>query len=273
MRITFKYLFTSVLLSLFFMQTANANLLISPTRIVLDDRDRSAHVTLVNNSSERKTYRIELVENVQTSDGAYVRIESGQDKQNLMSALDMLRHSPRQVTLEAGENQRVRLNVRKPANLPRGEYRVHMAFTELPPPQRLEQTEGTQITLHMLMTFTIPVIIRNGEVAVSASILNPRLVSDAQNNNYGILFDIKKEGLFSVFGEVMVHWRPNQNSSFKRVARIANIAVFRELNLRENVAIRIPKEDLKAGFYKIEYRGGTLFQNQIFDQHEVYLEP
>ena len=41
-----------------FSQYATANLLISPTRVSFDERQRSAKVTVINSSDEYRTYRV-----------------------------------------------------------------------------------------------------------------------------------------------------------------------------------------------------------------------
>ena len=61
---------------LFFVGQAQADLFISPLRVVFEGRDRSALVTLVNRSNEANTYRIGWADKTMLNDGSYQDIES-----------------------------------------------------------------------------------------------------------------------------------------------------------------------------------------------------
>ena len=100
-----------------------AALLVTPSRVVFEDRTRTAQVTLVNKGSETATYRISFIRQNMTEDGKFVPAEK--DESGLYSDT-MVRYSPRQITLSPGQSQVVRLMLRKPKNLPDGEYRSHM---------------------------------------------------------------------------------------------------------------------------------------------------
>ena len=108
---------------------AGANLMITPTRIVFEERTRTAQVTLMNNGSDTGNYRISFINQNMTDDGRFVEVKEGEEG---MFSNSMVRYSPRQITLPAGQSQVVRLMLRKPRDLKDGEYRSHMLFQSLP---------------------------------------------------------------------------------------------------------------------------------------------
>ena len=65
-----KYFFVLFLTFGCYSNIAQASLMIKPTRVVMDERNRSAEVTLLNNSSTTKTYRILWEQKSQKENGA-----------------------------------------------------------------------------------------------------------------------------------------------------------------------------------------------------------
>ena len=115
------------------LQIAQADLFISPLRIVFDDATNAAEVILVNQSVETKTYRISWVEKIALPDGTYEDFEPDPE---FIGASSLVRFSPRQVTLGPREVQQIRLSLNREADLPSGEYRSHLTFTEVGEPER-----------------------------------------------------------------------------------------------------------------------------------------
>ena len=265
----FNRLLITLVISLIATSQAFANLLISPTRVVFDERDRAATVSVINNSDSTRTYRFGMIEHRQMPDGSYKRIdEQNPDTTGLYFASDMIRFSPRQVVLKPGERQQVRLSLRKPADLASGEYRSHLSFVELPDAAIFEQNpDSAQIKLFMMMGFTIPVQVRQGAVSVSASINDAKLVQD-EGKNVGLQVDISREGNFSSFGKVTVLWRPTLNAPYEELNFINNVAIYREINQR-SIFIGLKKNQLKPGLYKVVYEGDNEFNKRVFDELEI----
>jgi P pilus assembly chaperone PapD len=97
---------------------AHADLMLYPTRIVFEKNQRAAQIELINNGSKAATYRISLVNRRMTEDGRFEAAEAAAPGERF--ADDMLRFSPRQVRLEPGTTQTVRVMLRKPAELADG---------------------------------------------------------------------------------------------------------------------------------------------------------
>src|ERR671919_718015 len=103
---------------------AQGDLLIAPTRLILDGR-RGAEVTLSNIGDEEATYRVTLELRRMTPEGELVPVEEAEANLTEQAALEMIRYAPRRVILPPGEPQAIRVTARPGAELPDGEYRVH----------------------------------------------------------------------------------------------------------------------------------------------------
>ena len=109
------------LAALLLASPARSQILLSPTRVVFDGPARAIQVDVVNTSGKAAIYRLSVVNRRMTEDGDLVAIDSPLPGERFVG--DMVRFSPRQLTLEPGSSQVVRLSLRKPADLPPGEYR------------------------------------------------------------------------------------------------------------------------------------------------------
>lgn len=127
-RLALRAVFAWLLLAPFL--PARAELMLHPTRIVFDKNARAAQIELINTGSKPASYRISLVNRRMTEAGQFEAAETAQDGERFADA--MLRYSPRQITLQPGTAQTVRVMLRKPAELAEGEYRSHLQFDKLP---------------------------------------------------------------------------------------------------------------------------------------------
>lgn len=187
------------------------DLMIMPTRVVLEGRERAAEVALRNVGSRRATYRILFKEMDMAPSG---KLEERTKRAGELTASDLIRYSPRQVDLEPGETQTVRLQVRKPEGLPDGEYRSHLLFQAVPPPQPPKPTDaepGDAISFDIKTIFgiSIPVIVRHGEVRAAASLSDLRFEAPSGPEAPPALsLDLRRDGNRSIAGEFQVRWEP-----------------------------------------------------------------
>ena len=79
------------------------DLLVTPTRVVLEGRERSAELTLVNRGQERTTYRITLENRRMDAQGKFSEIDTPKDGE--LFAQNLIRYAPRRVTLEPNKPQ------------------------------------------------------------------------------------------------------------------------------------------------------------------------
>lgn len=185
-------------------QGGAGDLLVAPTRIVLDGR-RGAEVILNNIGTAPATYRISVELRRMTADGKLVEVEqpTAADK----AAQDMIVYAPRRVTLAPNQPQSIRVTARRPEGLADGEYRVHMLFRAIPPAtpaaaKPAQPGQGLRFSLIPVYGVTIPVIVRLGSLEATAGIANVRL--EQNDGKPEVALDLSRSGQRSTFGEVRV---------------------------------------------------------------------
>ena len=192
---------------------AASELMVSPTRVVFEGRARSAKVNLANTGDATGRYRISFIQRQMTESGELAEIKEGTAG---MYADQMVRFSPREVTLAPGQSQIVRLLLRKKSDLQEGEYRSHMLFQSLPDPnatsiQTLTDKSGDklQIQLIPIVGISIPVIVRQGSLHASASLSNLQFhpPADSKRPAY-VTMTLGREGERSLYGDFRVMFTP-----------------------------------------------------------------
>jgi len=186
-----------------------ADLLVAPTRVVLEGRQRTAEVTLVNTGSTPATYRIGFVQIRMNEDGSTTEIETPGPGERFSDGL--IRFSPRQVTLEPNVAQTVRIQLRKPADLPAGEYRSHLRFRGVPrqdPVQAANASSGINVHLVPVYGVSIPVIVRQGETAATVALDAPELGPPGENGVRALSVRMRRTGNQSVIGNFAVSFIP-----------------------------------------------------------------
>ncbi len=231
---------------------AQGDLLVAPTRIILDGR-RGTEVILSNIGSEEATYRIGLELRRMEENGRLVPIEKIDASDEEESALGMIRYAPRRITLPPGQPQAVRIAARPGADLPDGEYRVHMSFKAIPKPtvvsEEAEASEGVAIKLIPIYGVTIPIIVRHGRVEAQVAIHQPQLV--AGENGPELAFTMTRNGDSSTYGELLVS-KPGWSEP---AVLLRGVAIYHEIGERQ---MRIPLTAEQAaalsGPLRLEYR-------------------
>jgi hypothetical protein len=250
-----------LLLLLWGPQTAFAGLMLYPTRIVLESKTRSAQVELINNGDKPETYRIGIFNRRMTESGEIVAADKPQAGEQF--ADDLLRYSPRQVTLQPGKSQTVRIMVRKPAGLAAGEYRSHLQFDRVADAEgaaNLENLAKTKkgeiaIVLEALVGASIPVIVRHGETKVTTMLTDLTLEPEPGKDRALLLsFTIKRDGTRSVYGDLVATFTPAGGSPLE-VAKVSGVAVYVPNPLRKSkLPLKLPEGvALKKGTLTLRY--------------------
>lgn len=252
-----------------------------PTRIVFEGRTRSAEVLLTNRGAETETYRITFKNMRMLEDGSYEDIT--EPRENEQPAADLIRYSPRQIVLEPGTSQTVRLMLRKPAGLAEGEYRSHMYFRAVPRPDAASDIEevdlkGDQISVKITTIFgiTIPVIVRHGELtgAVKFSDLAldlPVDTLDLPNLN----FHLNRTGDRSVYGDLTITYIPDKTGKEYVVGRLNGVAVFTpNLTRTMYVNIHMPEGvEIDRSTFRISYTARQSDGGEILAEAELRFPP
>lgn len=253
---------------------AYADLLVSPTRVLMNDDNRSATLTLRNNSSGSRSYRLSWQDKHSNSDGRYTIIP--ENEQWPSSAKDMIRHSPRQITVGPNENQTVRFNWRPPADLPSGEYRSHILLEVIPdvsePTATLEAKTGKDdvgIQVFMQMSFSIPVIVRHTTDAPKVSISNIEPVQTTDKEHIALKITFNRDGKASSYGRVVVEMQRNSDSPVEKIGEYRELTIFHEMDKRD---LTIPLRDAvipEGAWVRVSYEGlkeyeGILWAEKVF---------
>lgn len=234
---------------------AQGDLLIAPTRLVLDGR-RGGEVILSNIGSEEAVYRVGLELRRMADNGYIEAVPEGEANALESAALDMIRYAPRRVTLPPNQPQSIRISARPGAELPDGEYRVHMTFNAVPRPRPVSEQDaagaggGIAINLTPIYGITMPIIVRKGQLEVAAGLANPRIERTEDGTAFAI--DIARAGAASLYGDLVVT-RPGNDDEPLFIAR--GLGVYPEIETRHSV-FSIPEEQAAAmrGPVHIEFR-------------------
>lgn len=265
-----KLLTCLLVFTLFSACTVNASLLITPTRIDFENRDRAARVSLVNTSLTTKTYKIFWREQKQTEDGRYEPLTEA-DK-DFPSASSMIRYSPRQVTLKPNERQHIRLALRKPKSLEDGEYRSHLVFEAQPDRESEEQEKqnAAGVKIYINLAFAIPVIVRQGDLAVETQLNKVALLTKKIDNTVhtGANIEINNLGSSSMVGSLKVFWQTAGSSSEKQIGILNNVALYPEISKRI-IPIGFTDHQAGNGVIRIEYTGTEHFKGTTFINHKL----
>ena len=248
-------------LGLLLQPAACADLMLFPTRVVFDRNDRAAQVELVNQGKTPETYRIVLVNRRMSEDGVFQEMPGAMAGEQ--SALEMLRYSPKQVTIEPGGSQTVRILLRKPAELAPGEYRSHLQFDRVADDEAdggLDARGGRPggsvgVTISTLVGASIPVIVRHGETQADTRLSALRLLPAAAQEPPVMLFEVHRTGNRSTYGDFTVTYVPSQGTPVE-LSMVGGLAVYvPNVMRRVRMPLRLaPGLVLKGGSLRVAYR-------------------
>lgn len=232
---------------------AQGDLLVAPTRVIINNGG-SAEVILSNIGSAPATYRIVLELRRMNSEGDLVDVPEAEANAIEKAALEMVRYAPRRIVLAPGQPQAVRITARPAAELPDGEYRVHMVFRSIPPavsPEEAERVRAAgefQIRLQPVYGISIPVFIRKGRLEAGAAI--GAVTVERQATGGMLLVQLNRTGNRSVYGEVVA-----RDSSGQQIAMVRGVALYPEVS-GVKVDLGLTPEALARakGPVQIEYR-------------------
>lgn len=212
---------------------AQGDLLVAPTRIVLDG-SRSAEVILNNIGAEPATYRITLELRRMTPSGEIIEVLPENANDGEKSALEMITYAPRRVVLAPNQPQSIRIGLRPPAGLPDGEYRVHMLFRAIPEAAAVTapvEANGVTIAITPIYGVTIPVIVRQGKLEASATLSDVQV--EQSSDGPMLSMTLARSGTRSVYGQIRV-LKPGRDEP---LMQFNGIAVYPEITSR---AVKIP---------------------------------
>lgn len=254
----------------------HAAIALHPMRVEFEARERSVVVTVINKNDYDATYRIYFENKLVNTDGSYSKLTDETIEGNF--ADKFIRYSPRQVTIKAGNSQSVRLLLRKPKDLPAGEYRSHLVFHELPSANdnssNIESInrEANQVGVTFVRHYkvSIPVLVRHGEVSVETFLSDIALKET--DNRLQLDFTINRQGNRSQRGDIEVEYTSLTGKS-DIIGIIRGLSVYYPNPVR-NVSLPINITDasqLNGGKITVRYINPDSRRNHILAQQEIQL--
>ena len=237
---------------------AKPSILISPNRIVLDQKDRKATLYVSNNGDEKANYRIEFVRKRMTEDGRYEDVKEGDVLPGELWADDYLRVSPRSFTLGVGEGQIVRVHFRRKKGMPEGEYRAHLRGYIVPDPPApdvgLEAEGKVSISVTVNFGMAIPVIARQGDLDYSVTVDDIDISKD-EEGKYILKTKFLREGNRSAYGDISVVFTDDSGKEHL-LKFLGGLSVFSPYKARIfTIPLDVPDGlTLKNGSVKVTYR-------------------
>lgn len=272
----FSYRFPSRLLAALLLvgsMSARADLMLHPTRIVFEKNQRAAQIELINNGSQSATYRISLVNRRMTESGRFEAVDTPAPDERFAEA--MLRYAPRQITLQPGTAQTVRIMLRKPDGLADGEYRSHLLFDKLPDvdgtagvEHQSQDAQGIGVRLDALVGASVPVIVRQGATGATVALSGLSLRHDEGRDV--LLLRFERDGNASVYGDLSVEFTPAGGKP-QIVAQAGGIAVYTPNRVREaSLPLEAPAgTPLSHGLLVVRFRERVEAGGRLLAQAEL----
>lgn len=264
------YLSAMAALLLTFIMPAAADMMIMPVRVIFKDGERMKGLSAINTGNTQALYRLELSHKKQIRNGSYQELEGPLDPNFDMSK--WLVYSPRQVDLPPQGKQAIRMSMRRPPDLPDGEYRLHAKLSRVSKDKtdrdagvvtRRGATPGYDVNVG----FAVPVVLRKGKYDTTVSIQNMSYIqakpTDKDKRNQVIL-ELHRKGKFSSMGQVVVYWTPAGGGEEKQAGVLNNMTIYPELDIRD--ARVYLDEPVSGGTFRVVYQGTDADKGIKFDE-------
>lgn len=277
-----NYYFLTVMLLIVVLSLVlevEANVTVNPTRLILEDGQRSAAIKLINPADQTATYRISLINLEMKETGDIEELETAASSEKRLEsyfAQDLLRYSPRQVVLPPRQAQIVRVQLMLPPGLEAGEYRSHMLFQEIPtqPGQGNEnQAEtGINIELRAIYGVSIPIIVRQGETWAELEMSDLELRENRETGIPELSLTINRLGNQSEYGDIEVSFTDNSGEK-TLIAAVRGTAIYTDVEKRDyKIGLRNTENlDLKDGILEVIYKKLSEEGGEILARSELEL--
>jgi len=266
-------LIATLILCTFFSVFASASLLISPIRVVMDEQQRTGEVTLVNSSATTNSYKIEWIEYRQDQNDRYI-VETN----NRSPASRILTYSPRRVTLEPQQSQKIRLRYRA-SKMEDGEYRSHLRMTALAPEKSAPsgQADGrSSMSINVQLSFDLPIIVRKGKGEVDINFGDISVVPGTIGNARSLAkmrIPFLHAGTFSGTGTLTVLMQSKPEVAPVKIGIVNNLNVFPDSKIvTKTIPLNIANVPTGAAI-KVTYQGKKEYEGRTFSEKVFRYEP
>ncbi|MEM7492331.1 MAG: molecular chaperone [Pseudomonadota bacterium] len=254
---------------------ASAELMIAPTRIVLEKGERSAELVLVNKGAEQGAYRIGLENRRMLLNGSMEAIEEAREGEYFAS--DFVRFAPRRAVLEPEGRQSIRISANT-SGLEPGEYRSHLRIMGAPTSAGRTLSEATSeggdnisIELIAIRSITIPVIVRVGDLDAEVVIESAATAPSDEEGETILAVRFQRTGSASTYGDVQV-FVPGQKEP---VYFARGIAIYTP-NTERDVMLPMPSEiaeRLKGQDVRIAYISSDPNNPRTIAEVTAFIDP
>lgn len=258
-------LFSVLILTLFVTTSVQAEkvLFFSPTRVLLNDKDRVETISITNLSKYARSYNISVENLVMTEEGVTAQVEHFD-----YSAKRMLRFVPRKFDLQPNQRQTVRIMSRIPPDAGDGDYHAHLRFLENisrgAALNEKPQEGNSSMQAYLSYAAAIPVVISHGRVETGVGMKDVRVETGEKRNDITVKMRVTRDGNGQGVAYFDTNYvAPSGTESTATVRRTAYI--YRELNERDySYNFSLPDN--------IPPKGGSL-KISIFDSNKENAEP
>lgn len=196
-------------------------LVVSPKRVVFESEQKITEVLLANRGGSEQKFRISVVNRAMQENGQLIEVDAPAEGEYF--ATDIIRYSPRMVTLGPKETQKIRVMSRLKNDAPDGEYRSHLLLQEIPDAGDAksagDENDGALgINISAVFGVTVPVIIRKGVLSAEASLSTPKIKKVGEDTFLELT--INREGTKSFLGTLNVF------ADSQKIGILRNVAVY-----------------------------------------------
>ncbi len=280
------YLFIAVALFITFngvssgAQAASKSLMCTPIRLIFTERQRAITAQVINQSDEAIRYSIALVTMREGNDGRLYEPE--QETEEELRNKKLIRFSPRRATIGPQQSQTVKLMVRKPKDLPPGEYRTYLQLRPHPSTSQ-EQAEEVQrgnnldANIEIIVNSTFSIIIQHELPMGEMRLDDMQFKGTGQRQNQPqVALTLSRKGEASAFGNIFLDYLPEDPSTDSvEVGRVIGLALYAP-DTRKEVTIPlqsdIPVQQLKKGKIRVTFQPSTgkFSRRQRNDNQRIY---
>lgn len=262
-----KTILFGLCLSVLGLQTAYADIKLSPLRLVLTPDEPVASFEVSNPSGRIFEGEVSWIDMSATETGYIPALAEDRAK---LSAAPYLIVSPAQFRLKPGARTIVTVSIREGARPPKGERRSHLLI-EAAASRTPIRKAGGGLPVDIELGVSAPVLLRNGGAA-KAKIEGTKLLRDKEGLLLLSTF-IVPQGSISTYGRLIAEFAPlHAPDNTQTLGLRRNVSGFVDAEKR-SFEIPLGFVSLGEGKLTLLYEGEGEFEGEVFDRRSYDIEP